>query len=348
MNVLVKTIKGEAPLQGMKPDFAASYYAISTAKLSRKSADVFCLRNGTLTVDFSVKHCYRFSVHSSDGAWLSKPAQAYELKPIYERVIIDQNVAFLEDRFTVFNICHFLFDKLGRTTEFNDIQVDSFLLFQSNDYIRNVLEILNIFQTDLGETKNGVVTYQFDNLYVSSSTFSFNHPGFNFRPEVIRLLSQLRTKCVESSTAISAGTRLFIDRKKVGRRDIVNRESLDALLKQYGFDSIFFEDHSFDEQVAIVRGADVLMGVHGAGLSNGLFFNDVNFKLLEIFPPLCATAVYWKLASAFGFNYDGFIADDLEFPTPDYETWKHNSALSIRNISIDYERFDQFLNHHLN
>ena len=89
-----------------------------------------------------------------------------------------------------------------------------------------------------------------------------------------------------------------------------------------------------------------MLGVHGAGLTNAVFFRDKSFKLLEILPPLCATADYWKLAHAHGFQYDAFISRDKEIETPDYTTWKHDSTFNRRDIIIDEEEFRSFLRKH--
>ncbi len=48
--------------------------------------------------------------------------------------------------------------------------------------------------------------------------------------------------------------------------------------------SVYLEKLSVTQQIAAVRGADILVGVHGAGLSYSLFINEQVGALLELFP----------------------------------------------------------------
>lgn len=347
MAKLVAHIESNCDLHVSMPKHASSYYAIAQADLNRIPSDVYCIPGGLLTVDYSCPYQYHFSIHENDGSWVTELPQFDQLTPSADRTVIDQHVAFLEDRFTVFNVCHLLFDKLGRSTEFDEFPIDSFLLFRNNDYINDLLSILDMVQTDLGSTKEGVVTYQFTNLYVSTSTFRFRHPGFNFRPRVVTMLNRLKKRFAEKSATIPSAKRIFIDRKTVSARDVVNRDVLLDVLDDFDFELVTFEDYTLEGQASLVGGVDVMMGVHGAGLSNALFLKDSECLLLELLPPLCASCDYWKLASAFGFKYDGYIAKDLELPTPDYGKWVHNSKLNRRDILVNEVDFRNFLTHHL-
>jgi len=252
-------------------------------------------------------------------------------------------VAFVDDRFAVFNICHFLFDKLGRVAELDGLAIDSYFLLLDHPYYNQVFSILGLNKTDLENATENIITYSFEKLYVSTSTCRFRHPGFNFRPEVMGILSELKSKSAIDQQELDLGKRIYIDRKGTAARDIVNQDALNAVLDKYGFVSVIFEDFGFSEQVKIVQEAEILLGVHGAGMSNAMFCDSADFKLLEIFPPMCATSDYWKLASAFNVHYDAYIAYDLEMPRPDYSTWQHNVKYNRRNILIDQEEFDRFL-----
>ncbi|MCW3083760.1 MAG: hypothetical protein JWP12_1126 [Bacteroidetes bacterium] len=66
-------------------------------------------------------------------------------------------------------------------------------------------------------------------------------------------------------------SRIFISRKKAGYRKILNEAELDHILEKAGFVKIFLEDLSFDEQVQALYNANVVVAIHGAGLTNILF-----------------------------------------------------------------------------
>lgn len=55
------------------------------------------------------------------------------------------------------------------------------------------------------------------------------------------------------------------------RRRVVNNEALEKCLKSYGFETVFVENLSFEEQINLFYNADLVLGPHGAGLANIVF-----------------------------------------------------------------------------
>ena len=329
------------------PSSASEYYAFANAYLGRKKTKIHRLTNALITIDYRTRSKYKFTISDADGRWITGERPSDYVSPADNITYIDERVAFIEDRFTRFNICHFLFDKMGRTVEFSDYAVDSYFLFSEHEYYEKVLSLLGLKQTVLIENDENIVTYRIKELLVSSSTFEVNHPGKNFRPDVIEMLEELRHLVLSDSIPSKHNKRIFVNRRSGSVRDVINKDTFNEILSEFGFSLVNFEDHSFAEQAKIVQSADIMLGVHGAGLTNALFFRDSSFKLLEILPPLCATAVYWKLAQALGFQYDAFISRDTEIETPDYTDWKHDGKLNRRDIIVDENEFRVFLKKHL-
>lgn len=339
----VASISALDPLPADLPRSASDYYAIAKAGLDRISADIHCIENAMLTIDYSQKFQIKFSVADSKGNWLPEINRQEEIKPRSSVHRVEERVGFLEDRFSGFNVCHFLFDKLGRTTELGDIPIDSYFMFLDHSYYSEVFSLLGIKQTDLVSSSEKIVTYRIDNLYISTSTFRFRHPGFNFSPDVMKMLKRLKATCIVDDTTLDLGKRIYIDRTNISARDVLNKDVLYSLLNEFDFVPVVFEEYSLSEQAQIVHQADILLGVHGAGLSNAMFYSNDNFKLLEILPPMCATNDYWKLASAFGIGYDAYIANDKEYSRPDYSVWEHDATYNRRDILLDENEFRKFL-----
>jgi capsular polysaccharide biosynthesis protein len=65
------------------------------------------------------------------------------------------------------------------------------------------------------------------------------------------------------------------------KRKLLNEDELYNSLKPMGFTKVFFEKLSLSKQIEICRNAKILLGYHGAGLSNS-FFMRKNQHLLEI------------------------------------------------------------------
>ncbi len=103
------------------------------------------------------------------------------------------------------------------------------------------------------------------------------------------------------------GDKIFISRKKAGRRKMINEDDVYRMLSGCGFSSVDFEDFDFFQQVAILGKAKYLVGMHGAGLTNMLFMPQGG-RVLEFHREIYSrddlhSDVYWKLVSALGHSY---------------------------------------------
>ncbi len=94
---------------------------------------------------------------------------------------------------------------------------------------------------------------------------------------------------------VSTPDRVFISRK--GSRCLINEQEIEAILKEYGFVKVYFEDLPVCEQWSISRNARVVVGLHGAALSS-LVFNRNQVKLVELFHPGYFVDMYRKLVAA--------------------------------------------------
>jgi capsular polysaccharide biosynthesis protein len=65
--------------------------------------------------------------------------------------------------------------------------------------------------------------------------------------------------------------KIYISRKKAGHRKILNEVELEGVLDKNGFTKVFLEDYSFDQQIQLLNSSSMVVGIHGAGLTNILF-----------------------------------------------------------------------------
>jgi hypothetical protein len=77
--------------------------------------------------------------------------------------------------------------------------------------------------------------------------------------------------------------KIYISRKAANYRKILNEEELMPILKKYNFAIYMPEELSVKDQITLFSNADIILGIHGAGLAN-ILFADKNAKMLEIFP----------------------------------------------------------------
>jgi capsular polysaccharide biosynthesis protein len=111
---------------------------------------------------------------------------------------------------------------------------------------------------------------------------AFASPMDHFLHRPNRLLIDLRDRVLAAAPPASA-RRVYISRRAYPMRVMVNEPALEAALEARGFTVVRAEALTPSEQVALVRGAEVVVGATGAGLANALFAPE-GAKVFEILP----------------------------------------------------------------
>lgn len=88
----------------------------------------------------------------------------------------------------------------------------------------------------------------------------------NYNPSIIRQVAEK----LRISTGVEVSRKVYVSRKKAGKRFVENEEEVTATLAEFGYETHCFEDYSFADQIKLLAQTRVLIGVHGAGLTNML------------------------------------------------------------------------------
>ncbi len=113
--------------------------------------------------------------------------------------------------------------------------------------------------------------------------------------------------------------RLFISRKNAPNRRLAGEEQLEDWLERNGFTVIMAENHTLPEQAALFHGAEVVMAVHGSGLSNIVFCRPGTI-IIELFASSFVVPCYWILANNHSLRY--FCLQDGEETEPYRPYWE--------------------------
>jgi capsular polysaccharide biosynthesis protein len=143
-------------------------------------------------------------------------------------------------------------------------------------------------------------------LYVSPVLMTANHEPKTLFWTRDRILQG----CLGKSEVPLGQRRLYISRRQAARRKIINEADLLPVLEKYGFENIECESLSFDKQVRTFSEAAVVVGAHGAGLTNALWCGQAT-RFFEIFEPTSVRICYWSLARTLGHHYACCIADKV-------------------------------------
>ncbi len=106
------------------------------------------------------------------------------------------------------------------------------------------------------------------------------------------------------------GRHLFLTRRTGVRNQRIpsNQDALEALLVRMGFTALDPAELSWEEQVLALRDCELLVGVHGAGMTNLIFRGREPMHVVEIFPPTKSPPHYYWLAMLFGHDYKPLVA----------------------------------------
>lgn len=88
-----------------------------------------------------------------------------------------------------------------------------------------------------------------------------------FRPELLR---QARDACPITAPG-EPRRKVFISRSRAQRRRLLNEDEIWPVLEKAGFERVWMEELTFEQQVRLMRETAVLFAPHGAGLTNMIF-----------------------------------------------------------------------------
>ena len=138
-----------------------------------------------------------------------------------------------------------------------------------------------------------------NNIYYVNENMNFqNEPLFNdFKNS---LLKNFDIEYTKDNTKNNTKNITFILRN--GTREITNIEYVKNKLQSYNVNYIYLENHSIKEQIEKIANTDILIGVHGAGLSWCIFMKNGSI-LLEMYPGNSNTDNYIRLCKIANINY---------------------------------------------
>lgn len=95
-------------------------------------------------------------------------------------------------------------------------------------------------------------------------------------------------------------SKLFISREDANTRRIINRDEVKKALSKRGFETVVLSDISFVEQKRLFFNADMIVGTHGAGLTELIY--APNAAVVELFGSYMVP-VYFEMAKGLGMPY---------------------------------------------
>ncbi len=98
--------------------------------------------------------------------------------------------------------------------------------------------------------------------------------------------------------------------QRLNGRKVVNEDELLPWLKAEGFEIVNAERLTVTEQASLFAGAKVVMGPHGAGLTN-IVFCKPGTVVIDLFAPEWINPCYWIIAENIGLRYGYLIGEQI-------------------------------------
>jgi capsular polysaccharide biosynthesis protein len=245
---------------------------------------------------------------------------------------IDSTVFLLKRRSST-NYGHWLVEFLPWIGCFHDVKyLDTSIIIErvSNSSFLNLqLQTIDAFNVDRSKIiRCARNNYILNDAWIPSKSCIHSHTK---HPELIKASRDAAFRCYLPKRLemrySSRGRCLFISRKSHNKRRLLNEEEIKAYLDKLGFELIYPEDLSFQDQISTFSTADVIVGVSGASLTNILFCSS-KCKVISLNSNSGPEYFFWDIACILGLDYSFVFGNAIDSSNP------HSDF----NIEIEYLR----------
>jgi capsular polysaccharide biosynthesis protein len=249
---------------------------------------------------------------------LSREFGKYGGKPMHKSSIIKQELqlpecTFLKGRVAVLSTCgsnnfhHWNYDIIPRVHLLKQAgifsTIDYFIIsWSGTPFQKESLRLLGIPEERIiNPLITGCFHYEAEWLIVPS----LPSPLGTVSPWVVTFLRDLYNSEHKKKDAFS---KIYLSRKKVTSRKIINNDAFNKLLNAYGIKEVFPEDYTVSELAELLAGAKFVISIHGSGLSNICFISEKTI-IIDILAPYHQDGYYWMLSNIRNSKYIGFFGE---------------------------------------
>ena len=135
------------------------------------------------------------------------------------------------------------------------------------------------------------------------------------------------------------GKKIYVSRARAQTRQVINEDAVTKFLSTLGFKTVYLEEMSILEQVALFANAEVVVSPHGSGLTN-LVFCSPKTKVIELFSPYYTRTDYWVISQHLGLEH--FYCLGENFNCPPLRNLMYQSAMA-EDISVNLNSLELIL-----
>jgi predicted O-methyltransferase YrrM len=272
----------------------------------------------------SISYAYKsIGVFDQDGNFFEEVSSGIGLGAVAQGqgIKLSGNTALLSDWFVTSNYCHWLYDTLTRINYIRSVfseEIDHWIVPSTlGIFVSPSVQAFGIDPASLIslETNSEISV---ESLIVTSSSATSLHPARNGWLENIDFLqSHLLSLAGGKYRHNESGKRILVSRADVVVRNLIGETELFDLLRDtFGFERISPGTLPFDEQIALFSQAEIVIGLHGAGLAN-IVFCKRGTLIIEISSREYGTGSYSTMARSQELEYALIYGADPEYDYSD-------------------------------
>lgn len=273
-------------------------------------------------------HPFQYQMLSKDrtALWISGSPRALSRCSIPDIPVeqIDKNIVLIQDRFVFSNLAHFLFDGVTRILHY----VENFGVSDKDLFVLGSIPgayqalICTALSEHIGIAPENLVFPTGAHLLATSRKcvwFSDQmeghaHPAQMAHPRSVSALAEL---CAKVPAPAGTAPRIYISRGDAERRRIANEAELVTALESRGFTSVQLAKLPAHEQIGLFRGAEIVVGPHGMGLTHIIMGRELG-RVIELFNPNAGIDDYAWIARAAGMEYDFVVGAEVPNTPTDF------------------------------
>lgn len=234
--------------------------------------------------------------------------------------VVDRPVVLIRDRFPDGNFAHVLFDGLPRLLHFAVAEPDAarralYVMAGRADALQTLLiDLLGLPRDAFLHVEAPVVLQAPLGIWGFSDHADKLHPMNLVHPESLALVRGLLMRL---PIAPSAAKRIYVSRRDAKSRRVANEAALAGLLLRRGYATVALGELALADQIAVMAGAEAIVGPHGMGFAHLLWHRGAP-TVLELFNAERGTDAYALIARGMGFEHRFLLGGKQPGDTEDF------------------------------
>lgn len=141
----------------------------------------------------------------------------------------------------------------------------------------------------------------------------------------------LRDKLLPFAENRAHAKRIFVSRSDAAWRKVINEPEIMRFLEAFGFEVVVPGTLSWREQMNIFSSAEIVVGPHGAGLTN-LLYCSPKAKVIELLLPCFLSPNFWVISNHIGLDYYYVLAESVRGLT---DGWEANDDMLVHIAELE-------------